>query len=158
MPSNKKTEEGIAFVRYLAKAYGVRAQHPGPEWVAPNIHEEHEEFGRMHESGMGHKTKLMQAAKGGKLEHVTWNDPRWATAQNLDASKPLSIEDAHKKAKTYGKDIGSVVDGFNNRAKMPAPIVMKRRDGTWYGVAGNTRSMVSRAMGTPMAVWTFDEP
>lgn len=81
------------------------------------------------------------------------------TMQNTDVGDVLSHATprghAQAKAKEYGRDYGRLVQGFNAKTPLPAPIVVQHDKGL-HLVAGNTRLMALAGEGYTMPVRLID--
>ena len=115
-------------------------------WKKPDLEEEIEEIERTAIVLDIDASKLFEDAKKGKI--IDLSDDIWSKLDNTDSWDIKSIEDARVLADEYDKDIESLIRGFESgKASMPAPIILKRQEGGYYLIAGNTRLMVARAFG-----------
>ena len=71
----------------------------------------------------------------------------WERLENTDSCGPLTVEEATRLARVYGRDIAQVLAGLTTGADLPAPVVLFREGEPPYLVGGNTRLMASRALG-----------
>ena len=115
-------------------------------WKKPDLQEEIEEIERTAVALDIDASKLFADAKKGKI--IDLSDDIWSKLDNTDSWEIKSIEDAKLLADEYGKDIESLIRGFElGKGSIPAPIILKRQQGGYYLIAGNTRLMVARAFG-----------
>ncbi len=115
-------------------------------WKKPELQEEIEEIERTAVDLDIDTSKLFEDAKKGKI--IDLSDDIWSKLDNTDSWDIKSIEDARVLADEYDKDIESLIRGFElGKGSIPAPIVLKRQEGGYYLIAGNTRLMVARAFG-----------
>ena len=115
-------------------------------WKKPDLQEEIEEIERTAVALDIDASKLFEDAKKGKI--IDLSDDIWSKLDNTDSWEIKSIEDAKLLADEYGKDIESLIRGFElGKGSIPAPIILKRQQGGYYLIAGNTRLMVARAFG-----------
>lgn len=114
-------------------------------WTKPEVGRERDEFERVADEEGIDVTTLMSAARSAKLEKL--DDATWKGLENSDSWETTDISDAGRLAAGYGRDISRIVRGLQNGDEIPAPIVLKRDDGTCTLVAGNTRLMAARVLG-----------
>ena len=97
------------------------------------------------------KYELLEACENGKLIELSHQD--WEQLQNADSQDTTwTLEEVrtHLEGK---RDVEVIEKGFNDRAVMPAPIVLFRKDQPPYLIAGNSRLLVSRVMNVQPKVW-----
>jgi len=84
---------------------------------------------------------------------IAFSDEDWEQLQNSD-SRDTSWTLEEVKTHLEGKrDVEIIEKGFHDRAIMPAPIVLFRKDNPPYLIAGNSRLLMSRAMKVQPKVW-----
>jgi hypothetical protein len=122
-------------------------------WIKPDIESEMEEFQRTaKERGLDVEDMLKKAAKGWTQKMP---NEMWSVLENTDSYTIGSMEDAEKLAAEYGKDLASINDAISKGQTLPSPIVLIG-NGLPYLIAGNTRLMVSKALGVTPEVFFFD--
>lgn len=121
----------------------VLDQNSGPVWIMPALADEIEELERTAEEENLPLDLLLDAFKKAKLVLLDYD--KWSTMINSDTNDPMTLDDARQHANDYGRDIERVIKGFKTGSDIPAPIILVLPNGLLYGVAGNTRLMVSRA-------------
>jgi hypothetical protein len=94
---------------------------------------------------------------------VILTDSDWARLENTDSYNTENLTQASKAASSYGRDIDSVMKGFQTGNSMKMPVVLERPDNTITLVGGNTRLMAARVLGIqPTVLWisssNFSEP
>jgi len=115
-------------------------------WIKPDLEEEIEEIERTAIDLDLNMEMLYGDAKKGKM--IELSDEVWSQLDNTDSWEINKIEDAVEFAHEYDKDVERLIRAFeSDNASIPAPIVLKRQDGHYYLIAGNTRLMVARAFG-----------
>lgn len=125
-------------------------------WKKPDLQEEIEEIERTAVDLDIDASKLFEDAKKGKI--IDLSDDIWSKLHNTDSWDIKSIEDARVLADEYDKDIESLIRGFESgKASIPAPIVLKRQEGGYYLIAGNTRLMVARAFGMIPRIYLVED-
>ena len=125
-------------------------------WKKPDLQEEIEEIERTAVDLDIDASKLFEDAKKGKI--IDLSDDIWSKLDNTDSWDIKSIEDARVLADEYDKDIESLIRGFESgKASIPAPIVLKRQEGGYYLIAGNTRLMVARAFGMIPKIYLVED-
>ena len=116
------------------------------QWTMPNIQEEMDEFLRTAKTLRIDQKQLLQATKTAKL--VPLDERTWSSMQNTDSYKniaPGDMNTVNSLAKKYGRDVGRIVQAFQQGGSLPAPIVLMRNNQS-YLIGGNTRLMVARAL------------
>lgn len=125
-------------------------------WKKPDLQEEIEEIERTAVDLDIDASKLFEDAKKGKI--IDLSDDIWSKLDNTDSWDIKSIEDARVLADEYDKDIESLIRGFESgKASIPTPIVLKRQEGGYYLIAGNTRLMVARAFGMIPKIYLVED-
>lgn len=71
----------------------------------------------------------------------------WRRLQNTDSWGTKKMRDVQRLGAEYGKDVDQVEHGMRAGKTIPAPMVVHRKNKPPYLVGGNTRLMVSRALG-----------
>lgn len=66
--------------------------------------------------------------------------------------KDIRLKAAIKLAKHYGKDYQSILSAFRNNYKLPPPLVIRDKNNSLYLMSGNTRMILSVALGFNMPV------
>jgi hypothetical protein len=124
------------------------------KWARPDWLEEHSAFERAaNELGVDIDELRSKAASGNMSELPA---VLWAHLENSDSWRVESMQEAEILAAGHGKDIQSIIDGIAQGKKIPAPIVLLRSGEAPYLIAGNTRLMVSKAMGIVPVVFFID--
>ena len=125
------------------------------KWVKPSLDEEYEEFERTSEEENIPLAELTYGFERGKL--VPLSDNIWSILVNQDSwqIKNGDMPMAVKLAIEYGKDYEKLSKGFAENITLPAPIIVKKPDGEYYQIAGNTRLMFAKALGIRPYVWLF---
>ena len=113
-------------------------------WALPRYEDEAGEFARYPGLTDSDLEAIRAQFVPANVENLT--DDVWSELGNTDSYDVHNMEEVRILATKYGKDYGSIIDGIENGEAVPAPIVMVR-DGAYELVAGNTRLMVSRALG-----------
>lgn len=149
------------------------------ETIKPNVDEEDGEIDRVSKELMGYGEddtvpekdndlyvqkyeKLRSDIENSEPEELT--DEIWDKLENTDSTDiKYGDENAAKKlAKKYGKNIDSVLSAIDKGEKLPAPIILRKEDGTYTLVGGNTRLMSMKAKGVrPKAIivdWKKNPP
>lgn len=123
-------------------------------WHPPSLKDEGGEIDRTaHELGIEHHT-LHQAIARGKL--IPLNDSAWTNLENTDSQKVHTLHDVVQIAKKYGKDHESILHALHNKEPLPAPIVLRKPNGSHYLISGNTRLMTAKAIGVRPYIWLAD--
>ena len=78
---------------------------------------------------------------------VTLTDEIWRKLGNTDSWETKTWDEVKERADEYGKDWETVAEGMRNGDELPAPIVVKWKNGTYRLIGGNTRLMVARVLG-----------
>lgn len=128
-------------------------QVQGPRWIAPEVEVESDEFTRTAESFGMSPTKMMDAAKNGQLVELPFSI--WGQIENTDSFDVGSLSAVDSRAKGYGRDTTSLKQAYSTGARIPAPIIWWREDGSYYLIAGNTRLMLAKAFGLRPKVFIF---
>lgn len=113
--------------------------HPpvgGPRWQRPDVEQEKGELARTRKTLRLPAPKLHAALAKAKLGALS--DKHWKNLQNTWSYK-VKRKDHVKWAKEIGRDTKRLDKGFKEGHKMPAPIVLHRKNKPPYLVAGNTR-------------------
>jgi hypothetical protein len=113
------------------------------KWTKPSLQEEMDEFKR-------YKENYSEKFDSGKL--ITLEDEMWSKINNTDSYNVRSLEEARSLSKEYGRDI----ELFTEASELPAPIVVKKHDGSLELIAGNTRLMWSKALKIKPKIYLID--
>jgi len=124
-------------------------------WLMPEEHERAEIERTAEHFGLDPFDLLRCMSRGGPK---TLDQECWSKLENADSSDPLTWWQAHALAERYGRDFECIAQAMRRGSPMPMPIVLKRRNGGLYLVAGNTRLMACRVLQITPEVWLFDEP
>lgn len=115
------------------------------EWLVPDLEWEEEEItDRAKELGMD-PADLEFALDEGEI--VELEDEAWEVMENTDSFDVSSLSDAIHLAHVYRKNYRFVLNAFIEREPVPMPLVVVKKDGTPYLIAGNTRLMFARVLG-----------
>lgn len=119
--------------------------HQFEEWLVPDLEWEEEEItDRAKELGMD-PADLEFALDEGEI--VELEDEAWEVMENTDSFDVSSLSDAIHLAHVYRKNYRFVLNAFIEREPVPMPLVVVKKDGTPYLIAGNTRLMFARVLG-----------
>ena len=90
---------------------------------------------------------ILEAFESGMC--VVLDDDMWARLENSDSwdVRPGHMEDAVGFAEESGRDAVKFEKSMRDNIPIPMPLIVIKKDGTPYKVAGNTRLMVARALG-----------
>ena len=132
-----------------------------PRWVKPSLTDEISELERV-SSDEGIDLEALKMAFAAS-KPVILTDSDWARLENTDSYNTENLTQASKAASSYGRDIDSVMKGFQTGNSMKMPVVLERPDNTITLVGGNTRLMAARVLGIqPTVLWisssNFSEP
>lgn len=115
------------------------------EWLMPDLEWEQEEIAdRAKDLGM-EPADLEFALDEGQI--VELDDETWEAMENTDSFEIESFSEAIHLAHVYRKNYRFVLNAYIEREPVPMPLVVTRKDGTPYLVAGNTRLMFARVLG-----------
>ena len=86
------------------------------------------------------------------------DDRIWHKLENTDSNsiKSGDLNSAKKLAKKYNKNIGSILSAIDKQEEIPTPMILKKPDGSYTLVGGNTRLMALRAKGIKPKVLIVD--
>ncbi len=123
----------------------------GPEWIRPLFEKEIGELERISASLNIPMDILKEAFDHAKLEKLT--DTDWGQLQNSDSKdSSWTIDEAVEwlsnrtlAGNNESRDVKSLIQGFDLGNRIPAPIVLLRKNNPPYLVAGNSRLLVARA-------------
>jgi hypothetical protein len=115
------------------------------KWIMPNIQKEMDELERTADTLGIDLNGLIQATQQSKL--VPLDEMTWRSMKNTDSYgiKKGDMRTVNSLGSGYGRDVGSILNAFQQGGTLPAPIVLVRNNKP-YLVGGNTRLMVARAM------------
>lgn len=131
--------------RYLSECTHLLFESHDSSWIAPSIQEEMEEIERTAEElGLSLK-ELLAATQKGTL--VVLDDCLWSQMENTDSWQTTNIDTVQQLGIEYERDVDQLVQAMKQGKTLPAPLVLIKPDGVPYLVGGNTRLMVSRALG-----------
>ena len=116
------------------------------KWTMPDIQREMDELQRTADTFKIDLNNLIQATKRSRL--VPLDEITWRSMKNTDSYgiKKGDMKTVNSLGGGYGKDVGSIINAFQQGGTLPAPIILMQNNEP-YLVGGNTRLMVSRAMG-----------
>lgn len=119
-------------------------------WARPYLHDEIDEIERIaSELEISQEALIDGFESNGRLIELT--NRMWANLSNTDSFNIARLEDAVSLADGYDRDWTSILRAFREDDVLPAPIILSYNS-DYYLVAGNTRLMISRALGlTPKA-------
>ncbi|MEI7709201.1 MAG: hypothetical protein WCI76_00635 [bacterium] len=134
----------------------------GPGWIRPNIEEERGEVERVVREFLGKEAtkenvdQIIQLLESAPL--IDLSDGDWEMLENTDSFhniRPGHLEDAESITEKYNLDLAPVnkrnfqnlLTGFQNGRNMKAPTILRNSAGKLHLVSGNTRLMISRALG-----------
>ena len=85
-------------------------------------------------------------------------DNIWSQLQNTDSySIPVGgFDQAKALADEYERDIGAIISMIQSNAPLPPPQILRRPDGQYTLIGGNTRLMAFRALGIQPKVLVVD--
>lgn len=149
------SQESLHYIQYLSgiiteeQFYEIEEQPTNKlvHWIMPNIEDEMNEIERTADELNIDLNNLIQATKMSKL--VPLDEITWRSMKNTDSYHEIEkgdMEKVYRFADDYQKDVGSIVDAFQQGGTLPSPIVLIQNNEP-YLIGGNTRLMVSRAMG-----------
>ena len=126
-------------------------QSLGPEWTRPSFEEESGEFEGVAERLNISMDTLNNAFEHGTMEELSSQD--WSRLQNADSrDQSWTLDEVRQwlstrevEGKDASRDIDSLIAGFDLNNRVPAPIVLFRRDAPPYLIAGNSRLLLARA-------------
>lgn len=123
----------------------------------PDIFREKGELERVAKKfGIDSSVLLYQAQQGNMR---TLNETDWCTLDNTDSyyieSGDWETVASHAQEQEIVRDWESIKTALETGTQLDAPIIMKIGDQT-HLVSGNTRLMVSRALGIKPQVWVFE--
>ncbi len=103
------------------------------------------------------ESALLFLAEEGNL--IDLSEEVWANLENTDSFEiglgDWGVVESHTVVLEPQRDWKSIQDSLINKEKLPAPIIVKK-DNSYYLISGNTRLMVSRALGIIPKVWIFE--
>ena len=129
-----------------------------PKWVKPSIDDELPELERISSEEGFDLEHLKMAFASAIPKNLSEED--WSRLANSDSYGVESISQAESLAKGYGRDLASLIRGFQAGSSMKMPVVLELDDGTITLVGGNTRLMAARVLNiSPKVLWvsTFDK-
>lgn len=123
----------------------------------PEFNDEFGEFQRTAEVFGIDESALLFLAEEGQLEVLS--EEAWFALENTD-SFDIEIEDwksveEHSTIHEVRRDWESIKEAMESGHTLPAPIILRSKE-RYYLVSGNTRLMVSRAIGIAPKVWVFE--
>ena len=127
---------------------------PNFSWKDSTEEEEGGELDRAAEDAGLDADAVREAFK--KATKTKLDDDVWEKLENTDSWETTSVKSLAEKADEYGRDWRRVVDGLTTGVQMPRSIVLKKPDGTFTLVGGNTRLMAMRALGIKPEVMVVD--
>ena len=124
----------------------VKNQPNNIKWVMPDIQKEMDELERTADTLGIDLNSLVQVTKQSKL--VPLDEMTWRSMKNTDSYgiKKGDMKTVNSLGGGYGRDVGSILNAFQQGGTLPAPIVLVQNNEP-YLVGGNTRLMIARAMG-----------
>lgn len=123
-------------------------------WVNPDFNYEDSEFKRTARD-LKLKYSFIRKSVLTKGFLVEFNDDLWRTCDNTSSFKINSLSDCNDYLIKVdrNRNLKRLIEGFKNNNEIPAPIVIIKSDNQPYLVGGNTRLMVSKALGIRPKVW-----
>lgn len=115
------------------------------KWVRPDLSEEFGEFKRVARGEGLNLSALMRAAAQAELVPLRPSD--WRQLENTDSNERMTVKQFRELASRYGRDWRAIEQAICAGSELPAPIILRRADGSATLIAGNTRLMGARALG-----------
>ena len=115
-----------------------------PKWHRPSARTERGELSRVADDEKVPLKHLLNAFKKAKLKPL--HHKTWAHLQNTDSQSTKTMAKFVKTSEKYGRDWKRVAKGLTKGHSMPAPIILRRKDGSNTLVGGNTRLMGAKAL------------
>lgn len=132
----------------------VFLESKGPAWHKAK---EGEESGELVRASKEHGLNVAHVASAFRKARMrSLDDKTWSKLHNTDSHDTDTVHKAAKAARSYGRDWKRIKTGFDKGHKMPAPIILKKADGSHHLVAGNTRLMMAKATGHRPKVHVID--
>lgn len=133
-----------------------------PDWIRPDMEEERGEVERVVREFLGKEAtkenvdRIIQLFESAPLTDLS--DEDWERLENTDSFHNVRaghIEDAEKITEEYNLDLAqdnkrnfqNLLTGFQSGRNMKAPTILRNSAGKLHLVSGNTRLMISRALG-----------
>lgn len=121
------------------------------KWIRPDYAEEGVEVERTAKTLGIPEAKMKQAWDRAKVEPLA--EEAWSQLENTDSYDTDTLEKADKLAEQYDRNIPWTLQRMGG--ELPAPIVLLRKGKPPYLIGGNTRLMISRALGAKPQVLTL---
>ncbi|PIR37254.1 MAG: hypothetical protein COV34_03470 [Candidatus Zambryskibacteria bacterium CG10_big_fil_rev_8_21_14_0_10_42_12] len=116
------------------------------QWIKPRFRDEFGEFQRISKHFGIPLWKLLYWFFMGRM--VRLSDNVWSAMENTDSWDTTTLESVRYHADHIGRDVERILSALSNpHGQLPVPVVLCLPDGRYHLVAGNTRLMVSRALG-----------
>lgn len=133
-----------------------------PDWIRPDMEEERGEVERVVCEFLGKEAtkenidQIIELLNSAPL--VDLPDEDWDRLENTDSFHNIRaghVEDAEKITEEYNlalspnnrRNFKNILFGFQSGHKMKAPTILRNSEGKLHLVSGNTRLMISRALG-----------
>jgi hypothetical protein len=115
-------------------------------WVKPSLREEWDEIVRTAKEFDLDPSELRKAYRKGRM--IVLDDSLWSRMENTDSwnIEPGDWDAVKDLTEKYQRDPIPIATALKEGLPLPSPLVLST-NGTDYLIAGNTRLMVSRAMG-----------
>lgn len=126
-------------------------------WVEPSLSEEINEINRTVKELNLDKIILLNSFQKGKLINLPFHI--WASLENTDSWDEIKFHDIDKAkelALIYQKDFDNLLSAFESGSHIQAPIILMLEDRNPYLISGNTRLMISKALGIKPMVWQIN--
>lgn len=127
------------------------------KWKKPNLENEYEEISRVAEQNGFDRQEVNDAVESGKLEELP--DDIWGQLQgskSTSAEQAKQVFDENEMGKRH--DYQRIERGMEEGKELPAPIILKKPDGSYELVAGGTRLVACRMHGVRPQVWIGEMP
>ncbi len=133
-----------------------------PEWIRPNLQKERGELMRVTSGFLGREANeetirfLIEILEHSQMTELS--DADWQALENTDSFQNVALGQIEKAEKINAKynevlegenkrDFTKLLAGFNSGNKMECPVIVRNGNGTLHLVSGNTRLMITRALG-----------
>lgn len=128
----------------------------GIKWTAPNLADEVGEYTENQYTQNAftkrgivfhNDEEVLNFLKNGELVEITRDELLKAKTDNL------TLTDKDFDDELADPEYRSSYDSMQSATSLPAPILIKFQDGTYYGYAGNRRMNTAWRKGVPLKVW-----
>lgn len=150
--AQKTPSSGLNVSSSLVRSAFRVAGSPSARWISPGLDEEQEDMAFVADEEGYDMPSLFEAAGSAKMRALS--DADWGRLEGSSSFDVQSVGDAAGIAKSYGRDVDSIMQGIAQGAGIPAPIVLERSDGSIRLVSGNARLMAAKVLGIqPEVLW-----